>query len=120
MSGCSPHRFNNARLPLIDGSFKMFSALAAKAPVAPKDKSILEKIQAPVFGFYGENDARVNASIPETEEKMAEYGKTYEPVIFEGGGHGFMRSGEGPDASEGNKKAREAGWKRLINLLSDI
>jgi carboxymethylenebutenolidase len=87
---------------------------------APADKTTLKKINAPVYGFYGENDARVNASIPETEEKMKEYGKTYVPVIFEGGGHGFMRSGEGPDATEGNKAAREAGWKRLISLLSGI
>jgi carboxymethylenebutenolidase len=87
---------------------------------APRDKSILERITAPVYGFYGENDSRVNASIPETEEKMKEYGKQYEPVIFEGGGHGFMRSGEGPEASRGNKSARKAAWKRLNKLLSDL
>jgi len=41
-------------------------------------------------------------------------------VIYEGGGHGFMRSGEGPDASEGNRKAREAAWERLKSLLSGL
>ena len=87
---------------------------------APGDTGSLEKITVPVYGFYGENDARVNAGIPETEERMKRYGKLYEPVIFEGGGHGFMRSGEGPDASEGNRKAREAAWNRLIEILSGI
>ena len=27
--------------------------------------------------------------------------KTYEPVTYEGAGHGFMRAGEAPDANEG-------------------
>lgn len=87
---------------------------------APGDKTVLKQILAPVYGFYGENDSRVNASIPETEEKMSAYGKKYAPVIYEGGGHGFMRSGEGADASGGNKSAREEAWIRLKKLLSEL
>jgi carboxymethylenebutenolidase len=74
-------------------------------------------ITAPVYGFYGENDARVNATIPASEEAMKAAGKKYEPVIYEGAGHGFMRSGQAPDASDANKKAREEGWKRWLALL---
>src|SRR6478735_70362 len=36
------------------------------------------KIMCPVYGFYGENDARVNATIPKGEELMTAAGKTYE------------------------------------------
>ena len=74
-------------------------------------------IRAPVYGFYGENDARVNATIPASEEAMKAAGKKYEPVIYAGAGHGFMRSGEAPDANDANKKAREDAWKRWLAVL---
>lgn len=64
----------------------------------PTDEAAVRRIAAPVYGFYGGNDARVNATIPRSEELMKTAGKTYEPVIYEGAGHGFMRGGEAPDA----------------------
>jgi carboxymethylenebutenolidase len=84
---------------------------------SPVEKEAMPRIKAPVYGFYGENDARINATIPDTEQQMKAAGKTYEPVIYAGAGHGFMRAGEAPDASEANKKAREDAWKRWRNLL---
>ena len=57
----------------------------------------IAKIACPVYGFYGENDARVNATIPKGEELMKAAGKKYEPVIYKGAGHGFMREGESPN-----------------------
>jgi len=48
---------------------------------------------------------------------MKDAGKMYEPVIYEGAGHGFMRAGEQPDALPGNKKAHDDAWKRLLDLL---
>jgi len=83
----------------------------------PPDKESMARIKAPVYGFYAENDARVDATIPAAEEQMKALGKTYEPVIYPGAGHGFMRSGEQPDASEPNHKAREEAWVRLKALL---
>ncbi len=80
----------------------------------------LDRIKAPVYGFYGGNDARVDATIPKTQEEMKAAGKTYEPVTYEGAGHGFMRAGEAPDASEANKKAYEEGWTRWKELLNKI
>ena len=74
----------------------------------------------PVYGFYGGNDARINASIPKTIELMKAAGKTYDPVTYEGAGHGFMRSGEQPDATEHNKKARDEAWVRLKAILAKI
>ncbi|MFD0931090.1 dienelactone hydrolase family protein [Psychroflexus salinarum] len=84
---------------------------------APKDMEELAKIEIPVYGFYGGNDARVNSTIPETEDKMNKLGKFYSYNIYEGGGHGFMRSGAQPDASEDNKEAREKAWKDLLKVL---
>jgi carboxymethylenebutenolidase len=53
-------------------------------------------------------------------ELMKKAGKTYEPVTYEGAGHGFMRAGEAPDASEPNKKARDQAWQRIKSLLSKL
>ncbi len=80
----------------------------------------IARISAPVYGFYGQNDERVNASIPVSRDLMKAAGKTYEPVIYEGAGHGFMRAGEAPDANAANKKAREDGWKRWKELLEKL
>src|SRR5437870_2162449 len=99
---------------------KNLKAAFAFYGTGPESESDIKRINCPVYGFYGGNDARVNATIPKSKELMKDAGKTYEPVVYEGAGHGFMRAGEAPDASEPNKKAREEGWKRLKNLLKKI
>ena len=86
----------------------------------PTDAAAVRRIAAPVYGFYGGNDARVNATIPRSEELMKAAGKTYEPVIYEGAGHGFMRGGEAPDARPGDKKGREEAWRRWKELLKKL
>jgi carboxymethylenebutenolidase len=78
------------------------------------------KIACPVYGFYAENDARVNATIPKAEELMKAAGKKYEPVMYKGAGHGFMRDGESPTGTEPNKKAREDAWVRWKVLLKQL
>lgn len=87
---------------------------------APATAEEIARIAVPVYGFYGGNDARINASIPKTIELMKAAGKTYDPVTYEGAGHGFMRSGEQPDATEPNKKARDEAWVRLKAILAKI
>lgn len=86
----------------------------------PKSEDAYGNIEVPVYGFYGGNDNRVNATIDMSKSAMDKFGKTYEPVIYEGAGHGFFRAGEAEDASEANKKAREEGWQRLKALLKKI
>ena len=78
------------------------------------------RITAPVEGFYAGNDARVGATVPASVELMKAAGKTYEPVTYEGAGHGFMRAGEAPDANAANKKARDEAWKRWLDALKKL
>ncbi|MBV8073192.1 MAG: dienelactone hydrolase family protein [Acidobacteriaceae bacterium] len=85
----------------------------------PPDKDAMSRINAPVYGFYGGNDQRIDATIPETKDLMKELGKTYDPVVYEGAGHGFMRAGEAPGANDANKKAREEAWERLKKLMKE-
>lgn len=82
------------------------------------EAAAIPRIQAPVFGFYAGNDARINATIPQTQEQMKAAGKTYEIVTYEGAAHGFMRAGAQPGATEANRKARAAAWARLKELRS--
>jgi carboxymethylenebutenolidase len=78
-------------------------------------------ITAPVYGFYAGNDARIGATIPATVDAMKAAGKKYEPVTYDGAGHGFMRAGEDPgNTVPGNKTAREQGFARLVSLLKEM
>jgi carboxymethylenebutenolidase len=109
------------------------------------DKTALAKIQAPVYGFYAGNDARINATLPATVAAMTELKKTFEPVTYEGAGHGFMRAGDAPEPVgpqpkgekeaddkaaadyqksltqwKANKKARDEAWVRWKKILAGI
>ena len=76
-------------------------------------------ITAPVYGFYAGNDARIGATVPATTEAMKAAGKKYEPVTYDGAGHGFMRAGEDPgNTVPGNKTARDESFKRLVMLIN--
>jgi carboxymethylenebutenolidase len=78
-------------------------------------------IVAPVYGFYGGKDSRIDATLPATGEAMKAAGKTFEPVTYDGAGHGFMRAGEDPgDNNPANKTARDQAFKRLISLLKSL
>lgn len=88
---------------------------------APTDDALLQRIKAPVYGFYGGNDARVSSTVEPTKKRMAALGKTYEPVIYLGAGHGFMRAGEDPgNKVEANVKARKDAWARMKKALAKL
>lgn len=105
--------------PNIKAAFVFYGPAPASADGTP-DKAALAMITAPVYGFYAGNDARINATLPKTIEAMTELKKKYEPVTYDGAGHGFMRAGEAPDANEANKKARDDAWTRWKKLLASI
>ena len=86
----------------------------------PPAADLMKNIAAPVYGFYAGNDARITATVPKTQEEMKAAGKTYEPVTYDGAGHGFMRAGEAPDANAANVAARQAGFKRLVQLMGGV
>jgi carboxymethylenebutenolidase len=130
--------------PKIKAAFVFYGSAPASADGTP-DKAALAKIAAPVYGFYAGNDARINATLPKTTEAMTELKKTFDPVTYEGAGHGFMRAGEAPEpaapqpkgdkaaddkaaedyqkaltAWKANKKARDEAWVRWKKLLAGI
>jgi carboxymethylenebutenolidase len=83
-------------------------------------KDDLAKIPCPVYGFYAGNDARINESLPDTTKLMKAAGKTFDPVTYDGAGHGFMRAGEDPKGTADNRKAREGAWERWRGIMKKI
>lgn len=117
--------------PKLQAAFVFYGSAPVKDDQKTIDKDALSRIKTPVYGFYAGNDARINATIPSTIEAMKELGKKYEPVTYDGAGHGFMRAGDAPppagDAEQkakddyaANKKARDEAWVRWKAILGKI
>lgn len=87
---------------------------------APQEEATYAAIDVPVYGFYGENDRRITGQVQEVADRMKALGKVYEPVVYDGAGHGFMRAGEEADASDENKAARKDGWERWLKILGGV
>ena len=75
------------------------------------------KVKAPVFGNYGENDARVNATIPAAEEAAKKAGKTYVVKKYTGAGHGFLRQQDGQNGA--NLKATQEAWPATVAFIKE-
>jgi carboxymethylenebutenolidase len=83
------------------------------SPEAPDE---FARITAPVLGHYGEDDERVNSTIPRAEAAMAN-GQSFEPHIYPGAGHGFLRA---QDAREGaNLRAAEQAWPETLAFFRE-
>jgi carboxymethylenebutenolidase len=86
-----------------------------------REPAVLENIKAPVYGFYGENDARITGGVPQLKQRMDQLGKKYEPVVYDQAGHGFMRQGDlTTDANHPDRKARNEAWERLKKILAEL
>jgi carboxymethylenebutenolidase len=75
----------------------------------------LGAVRAPVLGLYGEDDARVNATVGPAAEKMKELGKTFVTHTYKGAGHGFLRAQDGRDGA--NMEASRQAWPATIEYL---
>ncbi len=85
----------------------------------PEDPEAYAGIEVPVYGFYGENDQRVNATIDNSEKAMKAQNTTYEYEIYPGAGHAYMRAGDDPNGSEENKQAKINSMERIRTLISE-
>ncbi|MGA2908951.1 MAG: dienelactone hydrolase family protein [Terracidiphilus sp.] len=92
------------------------AAFVFYGPPPPADA--MKNIAAPVYGFYAGSDARISSTVPDAKTAMAAAGKKYDPVIYDGAGHGFMRAGEDPtNTNPANTTARTEALARLQTLL---
>lgn len=72
----------------------------------------LTAVRAPVLGLYGGSDARVVATVAPADSEMKAMHKTYEPHVFDGAGHGFLRAQSGNNGA--NMTATQQAWPATI------
>lgn len=81
----------------------------------PPTEEAMGRIRAPVLGLYGGDDARVTSTVEPARQLMTKLGKTYEPHVFDGAGHGFLRDQAGRNGA--NLRAAQAAWPRTVEFL---
>ncbi len=81
------------------------------------DSATLLKVDAPVLGLYGEDDARVNATIPTAKAAMAAKKEFYEANVYPGAGHGFLRAQNEREGA--NARAAGQAWPRVLAFLRE-
>jgi carboxymethylenebutenolidase len=144
--GTQSFRFATNR-PALKAAFVFYGTAPTLPGTNTLDKEALARIKSPVYGFYAGNDMRVDATLPPTIEAMKGLKKSFEPVTYEGAGHGFMRAGEpnnpepaapvpkGDQAADkkaaddyqkaltdykANRKARDDAWVRWKAILAKL
>jgi len=93
--------------PPFDGSVVFYG-------MAP-DSAHIGDVRAPVLAHYGGDDARITATVEGTKATLARLGRSYEPHVYAGAGHGFLRQQNAPGGA--NLRASEAAWPRTVALL---
>ncbi len=79
------------------------------------DSAAITRLHAPVLGFYGGDDARVTATVPDAQRVAKSATKSYEAIVYDGAGHGFLRQQTGRDGA--NLRATQKAWPRTIAFL---
>lgn len=76
------------------------------------DSALMGGIRASVLGVYGEDDARINAALPDVERQMKAAGAKFRYDNYPGTGHGFLKPGrKGSDGPE-----VERAWGRILEF----
>jgi len=83
----------------------------------PPAEDAMARIRAPVSGFYGGDDARVTSTVEPARTSMQRLGKRYEPHVYEGAGHGFLRDQAGRNGA--NLKAAQQAWPATVAFLRE-
>jgi carboxymethylenebutenolidase len=76
------------------------------------DSAAIRRIKAPVLGIYGENDERIDASLPMVVAQMQSAGNTFTQEVYPGTGHGFLKPGR--QGSDGPQVERA--WTRILEF----
>jgi carboxymethylenebutenolidase len=92
-------------------------AAVAYYGAAPVDRVQMGNTKAPVLALYGENDARVNATIPAADSVLKQAGVRFQRETYAGAGHGFLRQQSGQNGA--NSAATRAAWPRTIRWVRE-
>jgi carboxymethylenebutenolidase len=79
------------------------------------DSAAIRQIKAKVLGVYGEDDARINAALPDVDRQAKAAGVDYTYAIYGGTGHGFLKPGR-----KGNDTPAVAtAWEKIIGFYKE-
>jgi carboxymethylenebutenolidase len=81
---------------------------------SPSSPDLIKNIKAPVMAHYGEKDAGVNKSIPETVDAMKQFKKAYDYKIYPGAQHAFNNDS---NPERYNATAAKEAWGRTLDFL---
>ncbi len=84
---------------------------------SPTDEEV-RRVGVPILGLYGEDDARVNATIDPARAVIDSRGGRYEVEIYNRAGHGFLRQQDGREGA--NLMASESAWPRTLAFFREI
>lgn len=79
------------------------------------DPAQVPDIAAPLLLHYGEQDDRINATVPEFQKALEQHGKRFSLHMYKGAGHAFNNDSR-KDRYEPSAAAES--WKRTISFLN--
>jgi len=70
----------------------------------------IPRIRAKGLGVYAENDARINAGLPDVTAALQQAGKDYQYAIYPRVGHGFLRS-------RSDSAVADSAWSTVVKFF---
>jgi carboxymethylenebutenolidase len=95
------------RQPKLDGAIVFYGA--------PPKSDAIANIACPVLGLYGGDDARITLTVDDTKKAMADAHKQYDPHVYDGAGHGFLRQQQLRNGA--NLRASRQAWAQTLAFL---
>jgi carboxymethylenebutenolidase len=80
----------------------------------PPNLDDVKNITAPVLAHYGEKDERITSKVPQLEEAMKNYGKSFEYRVYAGAPHSF--NNDTSQRSYREEAAKEA-WAKTLDFF---
>jgi len=79
----------------------------------PSNLEDVKNISAPVLGQYGGADERITSTVPELDDAMKKYGKSFEYKVYPGAPHAFNSDGSPSYRGDAAKEA----WGRTLEFF---
>jgi carboxymethylenebutenolidase len=76
------------------------------------DTAALRRIKAKGLGVYGENDARINAGIPDVTAALKRLNVDYRYTVYPGVGHAFLQTREKPEVAD-------SAWRDVVRFFRE-
>jgi carboxymethylenebutenolidase len=81
---------------------------------SPTPLDLVKNIEAPVLAHYGELDKRITGNVPQTEQAMKQYNRSFTYKIYPGAGHAF-NDDDRPDSY--NPEAAKEAWGKTVEFF---